>query len=122
MHWIKQLELFHTKNYTYHNSTCLQTPLYRKMTCPNRLSELATNFEPLLTCAPSIDLDPNRTIQFVLINGLHYAWVRGPVSNLRQRLTTRTRGVHRGVDWFAVASLSNEVRRWHVSGNPLGRF
>lgn len=54
MHWIKQLELFHTKNYTYHNSTCLQTPLYRKMTCPNRLSELATNFEPLPAHHPSI--------------------------------------------------------------------
>lgn len=77
MHWIKQLELFHTKNYTYHNSTCLQTPLYRKMTCPNRLSELATNFEPLLTCAPSIDLDPNRTIQFVLINGCPVCIMRG---------------------------------------------
>lgn len=31
-------------------------------------------------------------------------------------------GLASGVDWFAVASLSNEVRRWHVSGNPLGRF
>lgn len=38
-------------NNTYHNSTSLQTPSYRKMICPfhrsNRSSELATNFEPL---------------------------------------------------------------------------